>query len=173
MPVMAKKTTHDAERDLELDDDPAYQRSEWRVQRVIWAVMALVLLLVALGFTGHGVMSTRHERSARGDLELEYEAFARHQAPTDLTVRVAPGADASVRIRLGRELVDNVDIQRIDPEPERVEAASQHYTFVLPRAPGHGIAARFHYRPTAIGPIEIDAALDGGSAITVTQFLYP
>src|SRR5687767_14817323 len=78
--------------DLQIDQDPAFQRRMWAAQRAGWLVMALVILGGLLGaFGGRGLLA-RSQVGTDGDpLWMEYRRLARHGAPDALTLHVGPG----------------------------------------------------------------------------------
>ena len=76
--------------DLEIAQDLAFQRREWTIQRVAWAVMALVALAGLLGLFGGAGPLTR-AAAGNGALRLDYARFERKHAPTELRLQVAAG----------------------------------------------------------------------------------
>ena len=85
---------------IDLADDISLQEKTWRVQRVGWAVMALLVAAGLAGVFARGPLS-RAEAQGQG-LRLEYERFERYQAPSEIRVRLAPDAvvDGSVALML-------------------------------------------------------------------------
>lgn len=53
-------------RDLELTEDFTFEQREWKVQRIAWLIMALLVLLGLLGLFGAGPMSSRNLISSDG-----------------------------------------------------------------------------------------------------------
>jgi hypothetical protein len=77
--------------DLELNQDLRFQRRMWAVQRIGWAVMALVVLAGLLGLFGPGPLSSATAGKEEGPLLVEgYERFVRFRIPTTLQVRLDP-----------------------------------------------------------------------------------
>jgi hypothetical protein len=63
---------------LQIDEDLAFQRREWKIQRVGWGAMALVIIAALLGVFGTGPLS--NATLEREGLRLEYERFCRFAA---------------------------------------------------------------------------------------------
>ena len=71
----------------------------WALQRIGWAVMALVVLVGLVGLFGTGPLS----RATAGEEEAplfveEYERFARFMLPTTLRVRLDPMGQGEARL---------------------------------------------------------------------------
>jgi hypothetical protein len=54
-------------RDLQIDDDPKFQKKEWRAQRIGIALLALLVAAAAAGLTGMGGPLNDAEAGRRGD----------------------------------------------------------------------------------------------------------
>jgi len=121
-------------RSLEIHEDLTFERREWRVQRVGWGVLALLLLLGLLGAFGNGPLS--HADASAGALRVSYERFAHAQAPTTVIIRVSsPGTDP-VRIAIDHEYLDTLSVDHIRPTPLRAESNGDDaiYEFAGPSA---------------------------------------
>ena len=65
-------------------------------------------------------------------------------------------------------------LQEIDPQPGRVEAAPGRLVYVFDVTPGRRpTAATFELQPDKVGPLEGRIGLDGGTSLTFRQFVYP
>ena len=85
---------------LEIEEDIKFQFWEWRVSRIGWALMALVLLAAALEAFGVGVFSGTTRKTEGRLLEVQYEQFGRHRAPTSLILSLGPGSVRNGKVRL-------------------------------------------------------------------------
>jgi hypothetical protein len=163
--------------DLEIAEDMDAQRRNWRFQRIGTAVMALVALAGLLGlFGGTGPLSRATAGNQQAPLSIEeYERFARFGKPTTLQVSLdaAASPDGKTHLWLSREYVQSVQIQEIDPLPERVEAAPDRFVYVFDTEADGPTAIAFELEPDEIGPLEGRIGLDGGSFLTFGQFVYP
>lgn len=162
--------------DLEIDQNLSLQQKEWLIQRVAWVALALLLLAGLLGVFGNGPLSDTTAGDADGPLRAEYPRFARFQAPLTVRFHIGPEAiqDGEARIGLSRSYVDSVRIERIDPEPDRVEAGEGVYVYVFTVAdPEQAATVSFHLQPEAIGSIQGRAEPAGGPALDFGHFVYP
>lgn len=161
--------------DLEIDDDPRFQKWEWRLERVAWAGMAAFVLAALLGLLGEGPVSRRTADSPDGRLHVEYDRFLNHGSTTTLTVTVSGEVTAGGRVRLavGRAYLDRNRVVRVTPEPAWSAAGADRAEFEFPAAdPGRPAVITFHLDPQGAGGRRAELAA-GGSAVAFDQFVYP
>ncbi|MBV9211719.1 MAG: hypothetical protein JOZ52_13855 [Acidobacteria bacterium] len=163
--------------DLEIARDRGFEKLTWLVQRVSWVLLLLAAVGALLGLFGQGVLSDRVAGDKNSALWIEYSRFARMQAET-ATLRAHFGAGAGtggqVRFNLSRDYVEAMQVLSISPEPEAIEAAADHLTYIF-RVPDSAQATTvtFHFEPERMGRLHARAAIDGGQALELSQFVYP
>jgi hypothetical protein len=165
-----QKSTHSPARSihLQIDEDLNFQRREWKIQRGGWVAMALVIIAALLGVFGTGPLSSA---TIEGEgLRLEHERFCRLERGTDLRFTLAGTGDPALLL-IGGEYLDRVMIERITPEPVKVEGVSAGvvFQFVL-QGPA---SVTFHLKPKKFGLAPGKARLGQAAPITFTQFIYP
>lgn len=159
---------------LELDFDDALQRREVRVQRIGWVLLALIIVAALAGLTGRGPLAKG--RVARGGVDLRWERIARRDARSEVRLD-APAAlarDGILPVRIGRAWADDVEIEDVRPEPERVSVADGHveYLFAVPRGAAR-TAITFTVRPERMGRHELIIATSDVPAFSVRQVVLP
>ncbi len=159
--------------DLEINQDLAVQARMWKIQRVGWAVIGVIVLSGLSGLFAHGPLSYTTGGDRHGALWVEYERFGRNQASSELRIHVRPASDP-VRIWIGPDYTAKVDILRIVPEPaiSRVDGAG--FTFEVAAMgkdePGTiTVNLQFH----AVGRMAVEVRSPGSPAIPIRQFIYP
>jgi hypothetical protein len=162
--------------DLEIAEDMEAQRRSRAFQLIGSTLMAVVALAGLLGlFGGAGPLSRATTGSQKAPLSIDgYERFLRFSKPTTLQAHLDPtGGEA--RVWLSRENVESVQLQEIDPQPNRVEAAPDRFVYVFDAAARSDRPATitFGLQPDQIGPLEGRMGLDGGTSLTFGQFVYP
>jgi hypothetical protein len=161
--------------DLQINQDLAHERIEWKIERAGWIVMALVLLAALVGLLGRGRFSVAVAGEKGSTLWVEYNRFERYQAATMLRIHLgAASRDGKARLWLNREYVENIEIHHIDPEPETVEVLHDRfiYSFNLPDG-AQPSAVTYYFEGNAFGRILISVGMDGGSQLNFPQFFYP
>jgi hypothetical protein len=161
--------------DLEINQDLRFQRRMWALQRIGWAVMALVVLVGLVGLFGTGPLSSATAGEEEAPLFVEeYERFARFMLPTTLRVRLDPMGQGEARLWLDREYLENFRPQTVTPEPDGVEARPDGFTYVFKvKDPDRPTVVTFDLQPETIGPHEGRLGLEGGERVEFQQFVYP
>lgn len=160
--------------ELEISEDMAFQRRTWLVERVAWIVLGAILIAALLGFFGGGgpAASTR-AATEDGNLSMQYERFVRLESPTQLRV-VARSLESTLRLWLGREYVEAVEITSIVPQPDRVETAEDRYIFEFPvAAPEQAATVFLHVEPRSAWNVSGRLGVEGGGELAFGQFVYP
>lgn len=75
----------DSSRDL-ISEDGALDRATWVVQRVAWAVAAVLLAAALAGLLGRGPLGGRAVTSADGSISVEYDRYFRADTVSDVRV---------------------------------------------------------------------------------------
>lgn len=162
--------------DLEINQDMDHERRAWAVRRIAWIAITLLILATLAGLFGSGPLSRTEAGRRGGPLFLEYQKFSRFTAPDELTVHLGPGAarGREARIWIGRPFLEEMEIESVVPEPERVEAGPDRYVFVFPLTrPGSAATFNFHLQAQTIGPLPGRIGLEGGPELSFQQFVYP
>jgi hypothetical protein len=162
--------------DLEITQDLPHERLEWRLERIGWSVMALVLLAALAGLLGPGPLSRATAGEPGAPLWVEYHRFARYQAPAMLRVHLGPGTARAgqARLWLNRDYVEHIELLHIDPEPEKVEVLPDRllYIFNVPD-PARPTAVTYYFEANTYGHLPLRVGLEAGPQLAVSQFYYP
>ena len=161
-----------AESGFPVDDDMAFQRRSWKVQRIAWVVGLAILTAALLGLMGPGPLSSTHAGEPGGPLHVAYNRIERYQAPAMLEID-AESADGTVRLWMNRELAESVEVVDVVPQPDRVEVRPDRYTYHF-AAPEPGRARIvIHYHANRYGRIPGRIGLEGGPDLDVSSFVFP
>ena len=162
--------------DLQIGEDVDFLRRAWRVQRVGWALLVLILLAALLGLTGTGPLSQATAGSEGGPVRVEYERFVRANAVTDLRVRLGPGVPREGRARLwfDRQYLHKVEVTGVVPEPESVEVSPDRVTYVFLAAEGGGpVELAFDLKPMRFGSWSGRMGAGDAEPVHLRHFVYP
>jgi hypothetical protein len=161
---------------LEIDQDLHFQQKEWRIQRIGWGVMALLIVAALLGLTGSGPLARVTTGDAGAPLQLEYSRFVRLDAPTTFDIEIAGEAITGdqVELRVDRAYLQDVSVEQIVPEPAEVRSAGDDLIFVFAvDEPGQPVSVTFDLRHTAFGPRSGQVGLADEKAVAFGQFVLP
>ncbi|HEU4616679.1 MAG TPA: hypothetical protein VFV10_01495 [Gammaproteobacteria bacterium] len=161
---------------LEIDEDIERERRHWLYERIVWSLMALVVVAEILGAFGGGVLSRATAGSPERGLAVEYSRVWRKNAPTDLRFRMprAPADGGELTLWIARRYLDKLDVDEITPEPERVEVGADRLTYVFnAHEPGIPAEILFEIEPQTWGRLHAAAGLEGGAQVAFTQTIFP
>ena len=154
-----------------------FQRKEWRVQRVGWAVMGLIVVLASLGLLGsNGPFAKAEREAADGSLEVSYLRLDRHHAPGELSVEVAPefALEGEIRLWIEQDFADRLEFTSIVPEPERVEIQADQIVYVFAVGDQSGpLPITYFYEHNGYWREGGRLGLVNGEAIELSQFVFP
>ncbi len=159
---------------IEIDEDMRHQRLEWRLQRIGWVIGGLFLLAGALGLMGYGPLSRAHAGDA--SFSVEYDRFQRASALSEYRIAIDPAlaADGRLTLRFDDALLDAVEIERIQPEPERTVLTGGASVMDFPAVAGGGSASVIvSYRPMTFGRVRGSISAGGGPQVALDQIIYP
>jgi hypothetical protein len=161
--------------DLEINQDLRVQAKMWKIQRVGWAMMALIVAFGAAGLFGHGPASRASVGDQQGSLWVEYERFGRHHGSSELRLHVR-AADPSKPLHLwiGPDYAAHVDIQQIIPPPLKSTLGDQGFVFEIAAADQHEpgvVTLLLQFRD--IGLVTGEIRSPGADPVPIRQFIYP
>ena len=162
---------------LEIEENPAFHRRDWRAQRLGWALLALVVLMALLGGFGRGILARGVALSPDRTFRVRYERLVRRHAPARLEFTLAPGLAASdglVRIWLDRRYAADVRITDVQPEPAQVSVtpALLIYSFAVADG-GQPVTVTFGIEHHRVGRSRSRAGVLPQGVVTLGQFVYP
>jgi hypothetical protein len=159
-------------RDYPVEDDIAFQRKLWKLERVGWLLLLGLMVLALLGLFSRGPLSTQQRLTADEALQLHYQRFQRQDASDTLQVTLR-GAPGEIRhLLLEAPFFDTYNIETIQPQP--LAAASEHggLKLTVRLDPGGQASVHFGLRPQQIGPVH-HRVRAGNQQLTFWQFIYP
>lgn len=162
-------------RTIELDEDMAFQRGAWRVERVGWGLMALILLAASLGLFGSGPLSETLVLIPQSSARIEYGRFQRQSSSTVVTIEVADAATAAgeLVIAVNGEFLRAYDIRNIRPEPTRSVALADGIAFRIETAPRAPATIHFHLQTARVGFFRPSLTIAAGPAVELPVLIYP
>lgn len=162
--------------DLEINENLAFQRREWTVERIGWLSLGVVILLAVAGLFGHGPISWTSASTDDGSLKVDFERFGRRGGTQDLVITAASSAADSGQWQIDMSLAysKTMDVDSITPQPESVEsvAGGIRYTFTQPE-PGVDLEATFSVTPDGIANTSGEIGLAEGPSVRISHFLFP
>lgn len=158
---------------LQIHDNHRFQRTEWRVERVGWALLTLFLLAGLVGLLGTGPVSWGSVTSENRVIRLEYQRVTHLESDDSLTFALSPSAveDGTATVHLTGEWLSSVDVTGIAPEPAEQVALPDGVAlqFAVAEAP---TTVAVTYRAQNFGSLSGSLAADG-DRLSFTQLVLP
>jgi hypothetical protein len=155
--------------------DPKERRRTIIARRVGVFVFTLFLVAALFGLVGKGPLSKVKAASEDGGLKVEHLRFIRYQGPTDLKIYVAAAATAHgiFSLQLSRTFVDEVEIERIEPEPESTTAGPLYVTYLVRAETNKATEVKVRFSADHFGRVRYSVGLAGGATVPLQHFAYP
>ncbi|WP_052955132.1 hypothetical protein [Microvirga vignae] len=166
----------EAPRPIEVDEDMAWQRRTWVIQRIGWLAMGGLVLTALTGVFGSGPVSWQQASDPAGLLRVEFERFQRQESEFTLRVDIAREASTedAIPLRMSGTFLDAVEVKGIVPEPQEARSLGGDVEYVFPVAqPGRAATIRFALRMRDVGSHSAEIGLGGREPARFTQFVYP
>ncbi len=159
---------------LQMEGDPAFQRRMWRVERVGWVVLAILVAATVAGLIAPGPLSHRTTGTPGSAIWVEYDGLGQVLRPTTARVHLrAPPADHEAELVIDGRLLDRMEVQGIVPEPLRTEGGPDSVRCVFRcEEPGGSITVRVQLRPQKPG-VTRGWLRSGGERVEMKQFVTP
>lgn len=160
---------------IQINEDLAFLRKEWRVQRIGWVAMLLVTVLGLAGALGRGPLAAV-DAGDRNTLSVSYERIVRHAALTEVRLTVGPALpqDTTLRVFISARYMERMRIMEITPRPAGSGASGEfiYYDFVrLDPASPSGIV--FQLEPQGYWRTGARVTLRGAQPVVLNQVILP
>ena len=160
--------------EVAVGEDLDFQRRWWRIERMIWVLFTVLIVLDLLGCFGRGPLAKGHLKTQEGSLELNYERIERYGTPSVMTVQFGTAAvkDKHVHLWVSESLVKALGNQRIIPQPETSvdDEDGISYTF---RAGPNRPTIEFALQPNKIGAAELKLRVPDSEVLTAKILVMP
>lgn len=158
--------------ELDICDDPRFQRREWKLQRLFWYLMYAVLLAVMLGAMGKGMLSRASIGGTASSLHFEYERFLRYRAGDELRITFNSPYDLT-RISFDRGYFRSIGIQRIFPKPKNILMTDETAILVFESISSEPMTVTITISPDHAGLHHGWIAVNAKARHPFKQFVYP
>jgi hypothetical protein len=158
---------------VQVPEDLDFQRKGWKIQRIGWVCMALLILAGGLGAAGQGPLAKRAVATSDGGLTVRYERFIRLEAPSTLELRIAPGVEEPA-LWVSAGYLERIRIRSITPAPREERLGADRHVFLFAgTAPAAGGAISVQIEPHSVGSLVGEAGIVGGQSVGFRQLVLP
>ena len=161
---------------IQIEEDPTYQRREWRIERIGWAMMAALLGAGLLGLFGYGPLS-HTQAGTPGTLTVAYDRLQRASAPSEYHFDAAStlARNGELRLRFDNALLEEMEMGSILPAPVQMRSGPGYTDFVFAMDTAEGSSARFQFQfqPATFGHVRGRVTADGAEPLVIDQIIFP
>ncbi|HLV16596.1 MAG TPA: hypothetical protein VKY70_03940 [Pseudomonas sp.] len=159
-------------REHPIDDDITFQRKVWRMERIGWGLLLLLVLLTALGLFSEGPLSDRRAVSADGSLEVRYPRFLRRGSRSSLEISLHGLPGAALEVVLAPPFLTTHVVETLQPLP--LQSSSDQGGLKLVVVADQAGRAKVHFvlRPDRAGSTRLHIR-HGSQSLRLWQYIYP
>ncbi|HWI40229.1 MAG TPA: hypothetical protein VNX25_01930 [Verrucomicrobiae bacterium] len=151
----------------------AFERRWNRIEKVIWTLFVLFLLLGVTGLFGRGPLSQR-SNTLPGRWTIDWERFPRYKTPHRIRIHAVSGGRTDMTITVFHDLMKATPLQRSAPQPKKVFLMNDRDIYVYEMPPGNEEVTVFlAFEPAEVGPFRGRIAVDDAPSLMLSGFVYP
>jgi hypothetical protein len=159
---------------LEIEQDLPFQYRNWRIERISWIIIALIIVAACFGAFGHHTLVRVKGQTPSGQLSIEYDRFARYESNTEISIFVETNDASQKLFRLWMDdgYFNALRVVDIMPLPVRGEASEGRRAFVF-QVDGGRFTARLLVQFQSIGIITGIISGNDGEQISLKHMVWP
>lgn len=163
------------EGEVESPEALAFQHREWRAERAGWVMVGGLLLAGALGLLGDGPLARSTAVGPGARVQLEYPRVSRLDTAEHVRIQVVPApAGGALTLEVWQPWLDDLRLDHVTPEPERVAQAGDWTAFVFARRdPTMPATVTLQVTSRRAGTARGAVRLPGEPPVRFTQLVLP
>jgi hypothetical protein len=151
-----------------------FQHKWWRAERIVWAIMTILLVAGAAGVMGRGPLAKAKAQTEDGSLQMQYERFERYKTPSMLALTLNGSAiqNHTAVVWISNSLLKNLGMQRIVPQPAVSQPGGNRTLYAFP-AEGGEARLQFALEPSQPGIYDIAVGVLNGPEVHRKVIVWP
>jgi hypothetical protein len=161
---------------LELEQDLAFQRRQWRIQRIAWVILLLIGLAALAGLLGDGPLSKATASHPSGAISVEYQRFEHRSAESQFRLLVDKSRvkDGQVRVWIDGDYLARLQVTSVTPTPLHVLQQDGRHVYVFASDGSGPLHVTLFHEHQEWGKATFRIGLaDGPESVEIAQFVYP
>lgn len=160
--------------ELAVGSDLEFQHRWQSMERIVWIVLIVFLLLSLAGFFGRGPVAKATAVAADKSMVVKYEWVERYSTPSVLTVLVDGSAvhNEAVQLWASETLVKPLGNQRVVPQPAKSQIGNGGVLYTFPASSGPG-SIEFQTQPSKLGHTSLKLQVVGHSMVELNIYVVP
>lgn len=157
-----------------VDENERALRFEYRFRRYGIIVLSLIILTALSGLWSSGYFSEAHRESAKGELSVDYQRYARLMSETEVNIQIKPDGGSEKIISFTDPFLSRYQVGDIRPQPDKMYSAEGKLYLVYQQAANRSpMSVWLSITPKTAGNISLQAAVNDRAPVTWNQFVYP
>lgn len=156
------------------EHDPNSAERSWRLERVGWAIVALIVVLALAGVFGSGPVSWTSSTSSGGGIVLDHQRAIGHNADQQVTLHLGATTvrEGKVEVELSGDWVHAVRVDAVTPEPSAQRTLPDGVLLEFEAGSTSSTVVTLYYRAFRYGSQEAEIAV-GDDRLDFTQWVLP
>ncbi|MGA4532948.1 hypothetical protein ACPA1H_21635 [Ectopseudomonas chengduensis] len=155
-------------RSVPVRENMALQVRGWKIERLGWYGLLLLMALALAGLFSKGPLSDAQVGGKQDALQVEYQRFARNGAQSPLKVRL----QGTARLHIAGELLEGFSIDSIQPTPSRSDSDGAGGLILAFTSEAERVTVSLHLTADGVGAYRTTLhAAD--QQVELNQFIYP
>jgi hypothetical protein len=151
---------------LEIDEHLDLQKKGWKLQKIGWLCIAIIMLAGTAGVFGEGPLSD--QTKSTGKTTVNYQRFFRHEAEMKILVE---SANHIASITLTGEYLKNFKVVRFVPEPVNNNTINKAVRYNFLPAENHIVS--LYMIPKEFGSINETMKVNEADTFNLRHLIYP
>jgi hypothetical protein len=162
-------------KEIDVETDKAFQKKDWRAERIMWSFMLLFVLAGISGLFGRGGLSDAKAGSEAEKITVKYERFLRYhtQDRLDISLFDIPKHDTNFRLEIDKAYIDKIQLEDIHPTPQNTLLTANGIAFIFENKMAGKAKVIFYLKPDRIGNVNTAIKFNNNHVINISQFIYP
>jgi hypothetical protein len=157
-------------RGMELTQNLAFHRREWRFQRIGTRALGLFVLAALAGLFGDGPVSRASATSPDRSVDVRYERFVRRGARSEIRISVSPRITL---LSIDSQYLEGLTIEEVVPANAQTEHTTERLTIHLPPRRAEGLSTVvLGVKPSRAGVLHGRIGSDNGPVVEFWQLSY-
>lgn len=177
MPVSTKPITDSIPKvnnEVAVGEDLDFQRTWWRLERVIWIFFLLLIIADLLGVFGRGWLAKAHAATHDNSLDATYERVERFNTPSILRIHLSSETahDGKAQLWTSESLVKELGNQRLVPQPISSAGGPNGVLYTFPIT-GPSMTVAFALMPSSVGSNQVSFQSPGFEKLDLKIWVMP
>jgi hypothetical protein len=159
--------------DLDINQDLDVQARMWKIQRIGWVVMGLILLAALIGLFGSGPISRATEGEENSGFMVQFERFGRSRGPSELRFLVRPDRDGRLSVWISDAYLSRLTVHQMVPWPDGMIPMEGGVRFDWRTSGSDWVQIICSVEVTSFGFLSGEMRSLDRAPIYIRQFIYP